>query len=109
MDTAGLSVLDLLWLKLDDVVDALDEGEPVEYRETQAGKKALDVVRQWGELRGQAQGLAQAIAVLLNPYAPDVDAVRDQAMDRFDTRQRGTLRLTRAQRVIERRRRNQGK
>jgi hypothetical protein len=92
-EVVGLSVLDLLWQKLDEVVDALDEGEPEKWADEHVrGKDPQDHSgvasewMEWGELRGRAQGLAQAIALLMNPYAPDVDAVRDQAMDRFDAR-----------------------
>jgi hypothetical protein len=35
---------------------------------------------------GQAQGLALALAILVNPFAYDVDAIRAEAMARYDAR-----------------------
>lgn len=37
----------------------------------------------WGEARGRAQGLAMALAVLRNPYAPDVPNIKEEAYDRW--------------------------
>lgn len=70
-DVAGKSVLDLLWEHLDDFVDAVQE--PVnEYEAAHA--------------KGRAHGMAVAIAVVTNPYAPEVDEVKVQAMERWEER-----------------------
>jgi len=37
----------------------------------------------WGEARGRAQGLAFAIAILVNPLHPDIEAVREEANERW--------------------------
>lgn len=70
---SGGSVKEMLWYMLDDVVDAIQ-------KRVNKGKapKPVDV--------GQALGLATAIAVLDNPFGYDVDAVRAEAMERYDAR-----------------------
>jgi hypothetical protein len=98
---AGKSILDLLWEELDEVMDLLmEQGAPD--KDSLASElhltSALSVARQlatewystlqeWGELRGQAQGLAYAIAVLTNPYAADVPTVKKEALARWQSRQ----------------------
>jgi hypothetical protein len=97
---AGMSVLDILWQDLDDCMDKLmEEGAPdrgtlVEELHDGNNYEAAsslatswyDTLKEWGELRGQAQGLAFAIAVLTNPYAIDVPAVKKEAMQRWESR-----------------------
>lgn len=98
---AGMSVLDILWQDLDDVMDLLmEEGAPdkdslaSELHLTSALAVArtlatewYNTLRDWGELRGKAQGLAFAIAVLTNPYAANVPAVKVEAKARWEKRQ----------------------
>jgi len=69
---AGRSIIEILWEDLDKTVDKLES--PGALR----GARPVDI--------GRAQGLAYAIAVMYNPYAPDFNAVRDEAMDRYDDR-----------------------
>lgn len=97
---AGMSVLDIYWQDLDDCMDQLmEEGAPeksslagdLRKGTNTAGASALatewyDTLKEWGELRGQAQGLAFAIAVATNPYAADVPAVKKEAMQRWEKR-----------------------
>lgn len=108
---AGMSVLDILWQDLDDVMDQLmSEGAPsrssliqdftaLGTRDKRGMRAALntetanelggswyDTLRDWGELRGKAQGLAFAIAILTNPYAANVPAVKKEAMVRWESR-----------------------
>lgn len=74
-DVAGKTVLDLLWERLDAFVDELmapaHEGGELER----------------AERKGHAYGMAEAIALVNNPYHPDVDAVRGEAMERWEQRQ----------------------
>lgn len=64
---AGKSILELLWDELMTVLDRLmTEGTAED-----------------GKDPGRAEGLAYAIAVMSNPYLPNVDSVREQAMDRW--------------------------
>lgn len=70
-DVTGKSVLDLLWEHLDDFVDAVQE--PVNEEEADLSK-------------GRAHGMAVAIALVTNPYDPDVDEVKAQAMERWADR-----------------------
>jgi hypothetical protein len=78
--TAGKSILEMLWESLDAAYERLvaddiggppDDGWPDEWRE-------------YGEQRGRCQGLAEAIAVLTNPYAPDLPAVKTEVKRRHD-------------------------
>lgn len=71
-ELAGKSVLDLLWERLDAFVDALME--PVNHEEASE------------ETKGRAYGMAEAIALITNPYYPDIDAVRGEAMERWGQR-----------------------
>jgi hypothetical protein len=80
---AGKSILEIIWEELDSVFDQLmEEGEPV-VDPVKQPTTAATRYRQWGELRGQAQGLAYAIAVIQNPYEVDVPAVKVQARERW--------------------------
>jgi hypothetical protein len=99
---AGMSVLDIIWQDLDDCMDQLmAEGAPDKatlaeemfcaYPLPEARELAdewYSTLKEWGELRGQAQGLAFAIAILTNPYAADVPAVKKEAMARWESRQK---------------------
>lgn len=99
---AGMSIMDIMWQDLDDCMDQLmSEGAPdkdslagdLVGKVTLANARELatewyDVLKGWGELRGQAQGLAFAIAILTNPYAGDVPAVKKEAMARWESRQK---------------------
>lgn len=90
---AGRSILEILWEELDTIVDRLRmDGEPdldsfpVEPNEEEL-ELELEEWRHWGEMRGQAQGLAYAIAVLTNPYQVDVPKIRQIALNRWKERQ----------------------
>jgi len=86
--TAGRSLLEILWEELDSIIDQLmSEDEPDKPKED-LPSIAIGVLcegyKMWGELRGQAQGVAYAIAVITDPYSPNVPAVREQAMQRWE-------------------------
>lgn len=66
---AGKSIIELVWDQMDAVYARLMSGE------TEKGDK------------GQARGLAIALAILTNPYANDVDAIRMQAHARWEDAQ----------------------
>ena len=66
---AGKSIKEHIWSELVMTIDGLMSGEPDE------------------EERGYARGLATALAYLYNPIAPDVDAVRAEAMERWEATQ----------------------
>jgi hypothetical protein len=76
----AVSILDQTWAEMDTVVGLLlsewagfdDDGE-----------EDNSVLVHYGELRGQAQGLAYAISLMTQPYGDrDLDAVRAEAMRR---------------------------
>lgn len=84
---AGKSIIEILWEHLDDVMDKLmEEGKPESW---ESGSREVGVVGHWqqyGEERGQAQGLAYALAVMTNPYHPDMDGIRANAVKRWEER-----------------------
>lgn len=75
---AGKSILEMMNEELDRLVGLLmtdwstppEEGDDEEW---------LD----YGEVRGQAQGVAMCIAFVLNPYHPNIEAVKDDALERY--------------------------
>lgn len=67
------TITDTLWLELDDVVDKIQ-------------KRVKKKRPPKPEHVGVARGLATAIAIMVSPYAYDVDAIREQAMDRWAER-----------------------
>ena len=70
-DVRGKSLLDLLWEQMDQFVDAVQE--PVNQDEFENAK-------------GRAHGMAVAIALVTNPYHPDVDTIKSEAMERWAER-----------------------
>lgn len=71
---SGGSILHMLWGELDDIVDRIQA-------RIAKGKDPLKADA------GQALGVATSIAILVNPYAYDVDEVRNEAMLRWEARQ----------------------
>lgn len=81
-----------LWKELDTIVDhIMSEGHPTG-RNTWNPDSIESMQRQfqeYGEWRGQAQGVAYALAVLTNPYDPNVDKIRAEAMERWEAGEEG--------------------
>lgn len=71
---SGGSIAHMLWGELGDVVDRIQ-------RRVVKGKDPLkaDV--------GEALGIARSIAIMINPFAFDIDEVRNEAMVRWEERQ----------------------
>jgi hypothetical protein len=70
---AGPSISETLWAELMDQTSKLrsiiaGKGTPIEISVQQ----------------GHCIGLAKAIAIMINPYDPDLDAVRMELMERLD-------------------------
>lgn len=90
---AGKTLLEIIWEELDEVMDRLmADGVPSTDMRLSQGygtPEMAEAFRRWGEERGQAQGLAYALAVLTNPYHVDVDAIRAQAVARWKERHDG--------------------
>lgn len=91
---AGKSLLEKLWDEMDNVVCRLmSDGTPSNFDEycefdvdPKSANEKADEFRQWGEDRGQAQGLAWAIALIRNPYGITDGAlkgIREEAMERW--------------------------
>jgi hypothetical protein len=70
----GLTLVQLLEKALDEVYDDLMEYE---------GNDESTVA----EMRGRAQGLAAALAILRRPHYPNMDEVRREASERYTDRQ----------------------
>lgn len=95
---AGKSIIELLWEDMDRVVDILSgEGRPDEVppRPTVENQRPLAAWRdEWmayGETRGQAQGLAYALALLLQGPGTDgvnVPRIKKIAAERLEERNR---------------------
>lgn len=92
---AGKTLIQIIWEELDEVVYRLKiEGKPSETEPPSeaAGEGAWEEFidqeheewQHYGEERGQAQGLAYALAVLTNPYNVNVDVIREQALKRWE-------------------------
>lgn len=64
----GKSILELAWEELDTVLERL-----------MTGCEAED-----GRDPGRAEGMAMIIAIFLNPYLPNIESVRDEAMRRWE-------------------------
>lgn len=65
----GETLLELMWRELMVVIDRL----------MSEGQEAGD-----GKDPGRAEGIAYTIAIMQNPYRPNIDDVRTQAMDRWE-------------------------
>jgi hypothetical protein len=68
---AGPSILELMWKELDAVIDQIQQ--------TSNGQEMR-------QLRAEATGIAKCVAIILNPYKPDVNAVRQFAAARLEER-----------------------
>ena len=64
----GQTILELLWQELDAIMERLMTDQEAEDDRDP----------------GRAEGVAYCIAVMQNPYLPNIDAVREQAMERWE-------------------------
>jgi hypothetical protein len=89
------ALLEELTRELDTVVELIMSEEAPEVSDFDSGVQYQDIdcaaateacVR-YGEWRGQCQGLAYALAVLKNPYQPDIEKERAEAMQRWEESQ----------------------
>lgn len=80
--TAGRSILQMLWDEMDaemsDLMLLVDEGAPTEE------KDLLLYVAAKAKASGVCLGIAKCIAIMTNPYDPDVDAVRRETKERYE-------------------------
>lgn len=71
-DCGGKSILEMYWDELDGLMLVLmDPDEDLASVEMR---------------KGRAEGVAWCIAVLVNPYHPDINTIRAQAVDRYNDR-----------------------
>lgn len=78
---AGRSILDILWDKVDETVSMIMEAEDSAY---ESDDDAIPSDGVQDKLAGRAEGLCMAIAIIRNPYRPDLDAIKDEAMSRYE-------------------------
>jgi hypothetical protein len=93
---AGRSIMDIFWQELDEIMDWLKEnGKPETFEDELGYERAIvdqkdngdpSDYQEWAERRGQAQGVAYCLAVLTNPYAPNIDTIRAEARARWEQR-----------------------
>lgn len=91
---AGRTLLEILWEHLDSCVDTViaDEGEPEKWEDESGTTLPAEEVgvasewMDWGHKRGKGLGVAYAIAVIQGWPNPNVEAVREVAMERAKTR-----------------------
>ena len=72
---AGRSLLEIIEDELDDSFDALMDKDNGYDEET------------LNKAKGRAEGLTFAIAIIKGPYAPNIDAIKGQAVERYRDRQ----------------------
>lgn len=74
---AGKSILELMWDELDVLMEIL------------MAPSDFDLEEEVTWYRGRANGLATCIALVHNPYVPDVNAVRALAKERYEQMMNG--------------------
>lgn len=80
----GKSILEMIWDQLMEVYEELATSRPLVIDDFHEDRCRREDAMEYGQVRGQALGLATAIAILVNPYAPNVDAVRAEAKTRWE-------------------------
>ena len=89
-DCAGPSLLEQMWATLIEEMDALMPGgeyadEPAHVAEGRYdGTGGSEWHEERARLRGVCQGVTACIALVINPYAPNLDAVRADAVTRWE-------------------------
>jgi hypothetical protein len=99
----GRSLLDEMWEEMDSIVRDLmvDWVDGVELPaiggigDYDEAMRYGSQMKDWGELRGQAQGVAYCIALVTHSKQRDVDAVRAEAVRRFQAAERAASRRLR--------------
>ena len=83
-DCAGKSLLELLWDQLMEAYADLVAWKPIAVDPDHPDWMNQDDAEDRGRHKGACLGFATAIAIITNPYAPDVDAVRKEAAERYE-------------------------
>lgn len=76
LECAGMSIIEHIEVQLDQVIRTLMESAAGEHAITNPEDVLL-----W---RGQAQGLCEALAIIRNPYLPNIVAIKAEAMERYE-------------------------
>lgn len=86
-DCAGKSILEMLWDELMSEMEPLMSGGEYHDDSRPDGSRPMDLdlwTAHRARTRGVCQGLSAAIAIMMNPYAPNVDQVRAEAAERYE-------------------------
>jgi len=95
---AAPSLLETMWGRLDEITAELirdySKNDRPDPRTHENGTDCFSAEHvEWGEdyaaLKGEALGVAWCISVVESPYAPNVDAVRAEAMRRYTANKKG--------------------
>jgi hypothetical protein len=79
------TLLEMLWDELDAKLDVLmADGEPEPALADSWTGEDVDNYAEWGRQQGRCEGLAYAIAVITNPYQPNVPAIKAEALRRWE-------------------------
>lgn len=77
----GKSIRELLW-------EALMENYARLMPEGELADPSLSDPNAVSYCQGTCLGLAEAIAILTNPYRPDIDAIREECVERWEAQQK---------------------
>lgn len=77
----GPSIIEKVWAELDAETNTLMAIRGECHFETEEEQELAEEAQ-----RGLCLGIAKALAIVLNPYEPDVDEIRREAMRRYKTR-----------------------
>lgn len=81
----GKSIIELIWDELmKEYEQALADAKALKNAEDHGNPLKDEHLLDIGQTRGRAQGFATAIAIITNPYAPNVDAIRQEAKERWE-------------------------
>jgi hypothetical protein len=83
----GKSIIDLIWEQLlEKYEDLLVSMKNHEVWRNRGIDPSEENVEDLGAYKGHCLGLATALAILHNPYSPDVDAIRKECVERYENR-----------------------
>lgn len=83
-ECGGKSILEILWEELLEVYSDIIHWRPERVDPDHPDWMHQEDAEERGHNKGRAVGLATAIAVIVNPYAPNLEAVRAEAKTRYE-------------------------
>lgn len=80
-------LIEKLWDELMAIYERLESNGAPDPDPAMSVGAAIDAGQEYGEKRGRAQGIAFAIAMLRDSRQPNVEAIREEAQDRWEKSQ----------------------